>query len=454
MARMRRFIVVSLALLVSLACAAAVAFGHDALDHAAPTFTQPAGPLSSEINAGGEGAEWELLDDDPDRQPALGPRLLHRAATRTCRPARSASGPNAGGQNIVRLTENGEVKPSYVTAHPSAACPGDLTSATGLQHDVEATPKGDAFQQQPNPFIARGDAQLLIDATDATGRCHDNGNFGAQARRTAAWRSSTSPNPTKPKEIALTATSATRTRSTSTPSARTSPSTSRRTASRSTRRRPGKRANEARRRLRPSQRARRLRGPRHVVVHELPGRHDDRAEARALPARGLPLPLSRGADGDVAHVPEHRCRAATRSRSIPTTASRARRSRRRSCSTSRARSTTAARRTTSPTTSRAARRCRAACASRRRPTAAGLKTGAPVIDCVNGAAQRRRRSRCASASGRRSARRRWRASSGSAPSRTWASTGDATRRSSTRRTTRARHPRRARVRALAVRAAS
>src|SRR3712207_6068435 len=88
-------------------------------------------------------------------------------------------GPNAGGQNIFRLTEGGVVKPSYVSAHPSAACPGIFTSATGLQHDVEATPKGDAFVQQRNPYIAKGDAQLLIDSTDATGRCHDNGALGA-----------------------------------------------------------------------------------------------------------------------------------------------------------------------------------------------------------------------------------------------------------------------------------
>ena len=51
-------------------------------------------------------------------------------------------GPNAGGQNILRLTENGQVKPSYVAAHPSAACPGIFTSATGLQHDVEADAEG------------------------------------------------------------------------------------------------------------------------------------------------------------------------------------------------------------------------------------------------------------------------------------------------------------------------
>ena len=48
----------------------------------------------------------------------------------------------------------------------------------------------------------------------------------------------------------------------------------------------GKRAQRDQR-LRP----RRLRGRRHVVVHGLPGGHVDPAEARRVPAPGLPLPL-------------------------------------------------------------------------------------------------------------------------------------------------------------------
>ena len=157
-----------------------MALGHE-LDHPAPTFSQPAGPLSSEINAGGEGAEWELLTTIPTGNPHSDLDFFTVGGDTYMSAGTLGVGPNAGGQNIFRLTENGAIKPSYVTAHPSAACPGIFTSATGLQHDVEATPKGDAFQQQPNPFIARGNAQLLIDATDATGRCHDNGNFGVGA---------------------------------------------------------------------------------------------------------------------------------------------------------------------------------------------------------------------------------------------------------------------------------
>lgn len=201
MARMRRSIVVPLAVLVFLV-ATAVAPGHG-LDHSAPTFSQPAGPVSSEINAGGDGAEWELLTTIPTGNPHSDLDFFTVGGDTYMSAGTLGIGPNAGGQNIFRLTEGGEVKPSYVTAHPSAACPGIFTSATGLQHDVEATPKGSAFQQQPNPFVARGDAQLLIDSSDAAGRCHDNGNFGAGAPN-GGLEIIDITNPTQPKEIALT----------------------------------------------------------------------------------------------------------------------------------------------------------------------------------------------------------------------------------------------------------
>jgi hypothetical protein len=171
---MRRLLPLTLLLALSLA---AVAAGHG-LDHSAPTFSEPAGPLSSQVNAGGDEVEWELLTTIPTGNPHSDLDFFTRDGDTYMSAGTLGIGPNSGGQNIFRLTEGGVVEPSYVTAHPSAACPGIFTSATGLQHDVEATPKGDAFQQQPNLHIARGNAQLLVDASDATGRCHDNGAFG------------------------------------------------------------------------------------------------------------------------------------------------------------------------------------------------------------------------------------------------------------------------------------
>ena len=69
--------------------------------------------------------------------------------------------------------------PKFVTGHPSAECTSDPADALGLQHDVEATPKGDVIFNTEVPRAARGEAQLILDASDAQGRCHDQGAGGA-----------------------------------------------------------------------------------------------------------------------------------------------------------------------------------------------------------------------------------------------------------------------------------
>ena len=69
--------------------------------------------------------------------------------------------------------------PAFASAHPSASCISDPNAALGLQHDVEATPKGPGIPlNADNPFAVRDEAELLIDATDAMGRCHDQGALG------------------------------------------------------------------------------------------------------------------------------------------------------------------------------------------------------------------------------------------------------------------------------------
>jgi hypothetical protein len=67
------------------------------------------------------------------------------------------------GQRILQLVdEKGKVAPEWLADHGSAHCTtGDPAGTTGLQHDVQITPKRRS--------------QLLIDATDAKGRCHDGG---------------------------------------------------------------------------------------------------------------------------------------------------------------------------------------------------------------------------------------------------------------------------------------
>ena len=94
---------------------------------------------------------------------------------------------NHVGQRIIRLTVDGVVNPRWVRDHGSAHCftenPG---GTTGLQHDAAVT----GFR---NP-------KLLIDTTDATGRCHDGTGGGLElidiSKITRRWF--------KPREIHLT----------------------------------------------------------------------------------------------------------------------------------------------------------------------------------------------------------------------------------------------------------
>jgi hypothetical protein len=87
-------------------------------------------------------------------------------------------GPDGAGQTIFQLTQGGQVNPRFVSAQPSAECTSDPSQTLGLQHDVEAAPKGGAILNAANPSAVTSDTQLLVDATDNPGRCHDQGTAG------------------------------------------------------------------------------------------------------------------------------------------------------------------------------------------------------------------------------------------------------------------------------------
>jgi hypothetical protein len=167
------------ALAAGLALPAAASAGHglETLDHPAPNLT--AGELPGDaLIAGGEGAEWEKVKTFATGNPLTdldfftqGERMYMSAGT-------LAIGPNGGGQTIIELSDDGEIDPKFVASHPSAACLSDPSAALALQHDVEATPKGNVLFNGVNPKASREDAQLLLDATDAPGRCHDQGELG------------------------------------------------------------------------------------------------------------------------------------------------------------------------------------------------------------------------------------------------------------------------------------
>lgn len=135
------------------------------LDHPAPAY-QPAAPLGTGLNSGGPGATWKLLKTFPTGNPHTDLDFFTQGGETYASVGTLAVGANAGGQTIVQLTNRGAVDPRYVSNHPSASCVSDPSAALGLQHDVEATPKPGT------------DAELLLDASDQRGRCHDQGTAG------------------------------------------------------------------------------------------------------------------------------------------------------------------------------------------------------------------------------------------------------------------------------------
>lgn len=171
---MRRLLVTVTAAAASLAFAGGAA-AH--LDHSAPVVKVNA-PIGTGLNSGGPGAQWKLLTTFPTGNPQTDLDYFTWGGETYGAFGTLAVGPNAGGQTIVQLTRQGRIEPRIAANHPSASCISNPSAALGLQHDIEATPKGTAILNAVNPAAVRTDAQLLVDATDANGRCHDQGTAG------------------------------------------------------------------------------------------------------------------------------------------------------------------------------------------------------------------------------------------------------------------------------------
>ena len=149
-------------------------------DHPGTTLTAniPPGPA---LLAGGTGATWERLWTFGTGNPHTDLDYFTKGGETYVAAGTLAIGPNSGGQSIFKLTQGGAVTPTgfqLIANHPSAFCASDPAAATGLQHDVEATPKGNVLFNATNPFADTRDAQLLLDTTDNEGRCHDSPTGG------------------------------------------------------------------------------------------------------------------------------------------------------------------------------------------------------------------------------------------------------------------------------------
>jgi hypothetical protein len=198
--RRTRAVVVAIA---AALCLPAVAFAH--LDHAPPNFSQQT-PPSLTFMSGGEGAKWEFLGTFPTGNPHTDIDFFQRGGATYASLGTLGIGPNAGGQTIFQLTDaKGAFDPHYVTGVPTASCVSNPANATGLQHDVESTPKANTVLNTDNQFANKAETQLIIDATDASGRCHDQGgSLGLSGAPRGGLEIIDVTDPTKPVTIGLT----------------------------------------------------------------------------------------------------------------------------------------------------------------------------------------------------------------------------------------------------------
>ena len=144
------------------------------LDHPAPPPGAPTAPPQV-AQSGGTNAKWEFLATIPTGNPHTDLDFFTRGGNTYASVGTLGSGPNGGGQTIVQLTQGALVAPKLVGNYPSASCVSNPNAALGLQHDVEATPKGNTILNTDVQAADRRETQLIVDATDAEGRCHDQG---------------------------------------------------------------------------------------------------------------------------------------------------------------------------------------------------------------------------------------------------------------------------------------
>ena len=196
----------TLAAVVALLVLPGSAFAGDGLDklfdHPVPLAPAPSVPNPA-FQAQPAGA-WELVGSIPDGNPHSDLDFFTRGEDTFASVGTLATGPNRGGQTIVQLTQFGNPAPRVIGSAPTASCVSSPAETLSLQHDVEATPKGKSILNTFNPFVDARDAQLIVDASDGAGRCHDQGVAGVQAAPNGGLEIIDITNPAQPATIGLT----------------------------------------------------------------------------------------------------------------------------------------------------------------------------------------------------------------------------------------------------------
>ncbi len=202
MRRMRSFARSLPAAIAACLAVSGSAAAHE-LDHPAPPPGSNASAPQQALAQGPADAKWQFVGSVATGNPHSDLDFFTRGGETYASVGTLAIGPNGGGQTIVKLTEKGEVvAPKYVGLAPTAFCAS--AGATGLQHDVEASPKGQTVLNTFNPFADRSDTQIVVDATDAAGRCHDNGILGVANTTRGGLEIIDVSDPAKPQTIGMT----------------------------------------------------------------------------------------------------------------------------------------------------------------------------------------------------------------------------------------------------------
>ncbi|HEX2086289.1 MAG TPA: hypothetical protein VHF89_11450, partial [Solirubrobacteraceae bacterium] len=166
-------------------------------------------PTTAGALMGPETADWEFVTSIATGNPHTDLDFFTNNGDTYAAVGTLGVAPNGGGQTIVQLTDGEEIRPRFVSQAPTASCVANEAAALGLQHDAEASPKGGQILNSFNPYAHPGDAQVVVDATDAQGRCHDQMRFGGVTQvgfrdKQGGLEIIDVTNPSEPREIGLT----------------------------------------------------------------------------------------------------------------------------------------------------------------------------------------------------------------------------------------------------------
>ena len=192
---MHRKLVVLAVFVALLALPAAAVAGHGLerlLDHPSVGIA-PQTPPSPAFVSGGRGATWDPIATFATGNPHTDLDFFTQRGNTYASVGTLGIGPNAGGQEIFQLTERQHGRP----ARGEGASRPPPASATRRRPPASSTTsrrrrRAASILNADVLDADRRDTQILLDATDAPGRCHDQGTLGIVGRaRRAASRSST-----------------------------------------------------------------------------------------------------------------------------------------------------------------------------------------------------------------------------------------------------------------------